>query len=57
MLLLIKEFLKEFILGENQQTSNSNQHYPACKECIYEVCLKMCESAIKTNGPLYKHLK
>ena len=62
MVLFIKEFFEKSLFWEKiSRQQNSNQHYPACKDFFKSVSLKCvlerCETAIKTNGHLYKHLK
>ena len=54
MLFFIKEFFERVDFGKKTAdikiATNINQHAKS-------VSLKWCETAIKTNGPLYKHLE
>ena len=58
MLLFIKEFFERVDFGKKSAdikiATNINQH---AKSVSLKCVLERCETAIKTNGPLYKHLE
>ena len=55
---LLKNSLKDLILGKKTAdikiATNINQH---AKSVSLKFDLERCETAIKTTGPLYKHLE
>ena len=58
MLLFIKEFFERIDFGKKAAdikiSTNITQH---AKSVSLKCVLERCETAIKTNGPLYKHIK
>ena len=59
---LILDSLKELILGkksaDNKNANNITLHAKSVSlKCVFFNIAVRCETTVKTNGPLYKHLK